>query len=126
MGNTYNKPIFKIGLKNSLSFSHQWFLSANVSWTSKGNSGIYLREPSLQTNINISKWLFNQRMSVSLMANDIFKTDKIKWSIDHGHIVFDYDKYSDSRYIQLTIQYNFNATRSKYKGNGSSDEKQRL
>lgn len=38
----------------------------------------------------------------------------------------DYDKYSDSRYVQLTVQYNFNATKSKYKGGSSSDEKQRL
>lgn len=70
--------------------------------------------------------LFDKRMSVSLMINDIFKTDRIQWSINHNHIVFDYDKNNDSRYAQLTIQYNFNTTKSKYKGGSSSDEKQRL
>ena len=123
---TYDKPIFKIRLNNSLSFPHQWFLTAGVGWQSEGNSGIYLLKSSLQTNVNIAKMLFDKRMSVSLMVNDIFKTDKIQWSIDHSHIVFDYDKISDSRYVQLTIQYNFNATKSKYKGGSSSDEKQRL
>ncbi len=125
-GKTYDKPIFKIRLNNSLSFPHQWFLTASVGWRSDGNSGIYLLKSSLQTNVNIAKMLFDKRMSVSLMVNDIFKTDKIQWSIDHSHIVFDYDKNSDSRYVQLTIQYNFNATKSKYKGGSSSDEKQRL
>lgn len=123
---TYDKPIFKIRLNNSLSFPHQWFLTAGVGWQSEGNSGIYLLKSSLQTNVNIAKMLFDKRMSVSLMVNDIFKTDKIQWSINHSHIVFDYDKNSDSRYVQLTIQYNFNATKSKYKGGSSSDEKQRL
>ena len=65
-------------------------------------------------------------MSISLMVNDIFRTDKIQWCIDHSRIVFNYDKYSDSRYVQLSVQYNFNATKSKYKGGSSSDEKQRL
>lgn len=60
------------------------------------------------------------------MVNDIFRTDKIQWCINHNHIVFDYDKYTDSRYVQLTVRYNFNATKNKYKGGSSSDEKQRL
>ncbi|MCD8202282.1 MAG: carboxypeptidase-like regulatory domain-containing protein [Prevotella sp.] len=46
--------------------------------------------------------------------------------IRYEDIDFDYYKNNDSRYAQLTIQYNFNATRSKYKGDSSSDEKQRL
>ena len=125
-GKTYDKPIFNIRLNNSLTFPHQWFVTVNVGWQSKGNSGIYLLKPSLQTNVNISKSLFNNKMSISLMINDIFKTDKVQWGIDHSNIVFDYDKYTDSRYVQLTIRYNFNAAKSKYKGDSSSDERQRL
>lgn len=81
----------------------------------KGNSGIYLLKPSLQTNVNISKSLFNNKMSISLMINDIFKTDKVQWGIDHSNIVFDYDKYTDSCYVQLTIRYNFNAAKVNIK-----------
>lgn len=125
-GKTYDKPVFKIRLNNSFSFPHQWFLTARVSWQSEGNSGIYLLKPSIQTNINIAKTLFAKRMSISLTANDIFRTDKVQWYVDHRHIVFDYDKDNDSRYVRLTIQYYFNATKSKYKGGSSSDEKQRL
>lgn len=125
-GKTYDKPIFKIRMNNSLSFPHQWFLNINAGWQSEGNAGIYLIKPSLQTNVNVTKTLFDKKMSVSLMINDVFKTDKIQWSIDHSHVVFDYDKYSDSRYVQLNVQYNFNSTRSKFKGNFSSDEKQRM
>lgn len=125
-GKSYEKPIFNIRLNNSLTFPHQWFLTVNAGWQSEGNSGIYLIKPSLKTNINISKTLLDKKMSISLMVNDIFRTDKIQWCIDHSHIVFDYDKYSDSRYVQLSVQYNFNATKSKYKGGSSSDEKQRL
>ena len=125
-GKKYDKPIFKIRLNNSFTFPNQWFLTVNTGWQSEGNSGIYLLKSSLQTNINIAKTLFDKKLSVSLMINDIFKTDKTKWFIDHNHVVFDYDKYSDSRYVQLTVQYNFNATKSKYKGGSSSDEKQRL
>lgn len=125
-GKTYDKPIFKIRLNNSFTFPRQWFLTVNAGWLSEGNSGIYLLKSSIHTNINIAKTMFDKKLSLSLMINDIFKTDKTKWSIDHNHVVFGYDKYSDSRYVQLTLQYNFNATKNKYKGGSSSDEKQRL
>ena len=125
-GKTYDKPVFKIRLNNSFTFPHQWFLTVNAGWQSEGNSGIYLLKSSLKTNINIAKTMFDKKLSVSLMINDIFKTDKTKWFIDHNHVVFGYDKYGDSRYVQLTAQYNFNATKSKYKGGSSSDEKNRL
>lgn len=125
-GKTYDKPVFRIRLTNSFSFPHQWFLNADVGWRSKGNSDIYLIKSSLQTSLNVTKKLFNERMSVSLMANDLFKTEKTRWHINHDHVLFGYDKYNDSRYVQLTVQYNFNATKSKYKGDSSSDEKQRL
>lgn len=125
-GKKYEKPIFKIQLNNSLSFSRQWFLSVNAGWQSGGNSGIYLLKSSLQTSATVTKWLLGKRLSVSLMVNDIFKNEKTRWRINHNCVVFDYDKYSDSRYMRLTVQYNFNTTRSKYKGNSSSDEKERL
>lgn len=125
-GKTYDKPVFRFRLTNSFSFPHQWFLNASVGWRSKGNADIYLLKSSLQTSLNVTKRMFNERMSVSLMANDFFKTERTRWHINHSHVVFDYDKYNDSRYVQLTVQYNFNATKSKYKGDSSSDEKQRL
>ncbi len=125
-GKSYDKPIFNIRLNNSLTFPHKWFVTVNIGWRSEGNSGIYLLKSSLQTNVHISKSLFDNKISISLMVNDIFRTDKIQWCINHNHIVFDYDKYTDSRYVQLTVRYNFNATKSKYKGGSSSDEKQRL
>ena len=39
---------------------------------------------------------------------------------------FDYDKYSDSQYVKLTVRYNFNSTRDKYRGKSSTDEMRRL
>lgn len=125
-GKSYDKPIFNIRLNNSLTFPHQWFVTVNIGWRSEGNSGIYLLKSLLQTNVHISKSLFDNKISISLMVNDIFRTDKIQWCINHNHIVFDYDKYTDSRHVQLTVRHNFNATKSKYKGGSSSDEKQRL
>ena len=125
-GKKYDKPIFNIKLNNMLSFPHDWYLTANIGWQSKGNSEIYLYKSSLQTYVDISKLMFNRNLMVSLTVNDIFKSDKTRWNINHNHIVMNYDKYNDSRYVQLTIRYDFNTTNSKYKGDSSSDEKNRL
>ncbi len=125
-GKTYDKPVFKVRLNNSFSFPHEWFLAVNATWWSEGNSGIYLYKSSLQTNVNISKMLFDKKLTISLMVNDIFKTDKTKWYVDYSNIVADYARYDDTRYVQLTLRYNFNTAKSRYKGDSSSDEKQRL
>lgn len=122
----YDKPMFKIGFNNSFNLPKQWYVRVSADWTSGGNADMYNIKPSFDTNISISKRLFNNNLLIYLSINDLFKTDKTKWNINHGNLIMDYNKYSDTRCIKLTVQYDFNTTKSKYKGEASSDEMQRL
>ena len=101
-------------------------INLDARWQSKGNSGIYLLDSSYRVNMGITKQFFERKLAVSLTVNDMFGSAKTKWHINNNLMKFDYDKYSDSRYVQVTIRYNFNSTSDKYKGRSASDEIRRL
>ena len=125
-GQDYNKPIFKIRWNNTFSLPKEWMVNLDALWQSKGNSGIYLLESYYRVNFGVTKQFLDRKLAVSLSVNDIFGSAKTKWHINNNLMKFDYDKYSDSRYVQLTIRYNFNSTRDKYRGSSSTDEMRRL
>lgn len=122
----FDKPTYSVSLNNSFSFPGEWYFNANVGWDSEGHSGIYLYKSSFNSNIGLSKWMFDDKLALSLRVNDIFKTGNDKWEVDNTNVWFDNDKYQDSRYIRFAIQYTFNSTRNKYEGGSFSDETKRL
>ena len=66
-------------------------------------------------------------MSCTLYANDIFHTtyNDVTTYYDIGKTA--QSVYSYTQCVGLTVSYNFNATRMKYKGTGAgNDEKARL
>lgn len=125
-GRTYDNPLLNIRFNNTFTFPNDWVINLDTRWQSKGNADIYQLGSIWQMNMYVTKQLFNKKLSITLAGNDLFKTKKTKWHINHKNILFDYEKYTDNRYVSLSIQYNFNASCSKYKGESSSDEINRL
>ena len=75
------------------------------------------------------KSFFNGALSFNLTINDIFNTNMEKWKMrTHSvEISKDCNNHSMTRGISLQVTYNFNTTRSKYKGTGAgNEEKSRL
>jgi hypothetical protein len=75
------------------------------------------------------KSFFNGALAFNLTISDIFNTNMEKWKM-RTHSVEnskDCNNHSMTRGISLQVTYNFNTTRSKYKGTGAgNDEKNRL
>ena len=75
------------------------------------------------------KSFFNGALAFNLTINDIFNTNMEKWKMrTHSvEISKDCNNHSSTRGISLQVTYNFNTTRSKYKGTGAgNEEKNRL
>lgn len=121
-----NTPILSWHMRNTFFIPHQWLLHLDANWNSKGDSDLYSYKSYWCLNASISKQMFAGKMLVALDVNDIFRTRKNERLVDCNDIRLNYARYSDSRYIQLTIRYNFNTTSNKYKGGVGSDERQRL
>ena len=81
-------------------------------------------KPSYTLGLNLSKSFKN--IDANLSLNDILNSGRQQWSINYDSIVWSERKTFDSRSIQLSLSYRFNATSRRYKGYTDNDELNRL
>ena len=85
------------------------------------------RGSNFEMDARVMKSFFNGRLSASLYANDIFRTSRSKGTTYYKIGQTTQDVYLYTQSVGITLSYNFNATRSKYKGTGAgNEEKNRL
>ena len=75
----------------------------------------------------LQKTFWQGRLNAVLYANDIFRTNRPKITTYYAIGQTTQDDYNYTQSVGLTLSYNFNVSRSKYKGTGAgNDEKNRL
>ena len=80
-----------------------------------------------QCHFSITKTLLNNHLSMILKANDIFHGMKDGNLLYNQKMTHDQTNIYDTRRISLTMRYNFNLAKNKYKGKGAgNDEVKRL
>lgn len=126
-GRQYNQPYISYTWNNLIEFPNNFLVGINMKGNLDGNDDVLLLKSSFCTDIRINKQFFNKKLSATLLATDIFATDLERWSMLTGTRFFNKWNDSDNRGIYLILSYKFNATRSKYKGQGAAkDEINRL
>ena len=122
-----NKPEFSFDLKNWFVINPTTKAFLQVRYTGSNHWGFMYRGSYFEVNASVQKSFFKDRLSCTLYANDIFRTSTTK-NITYyaiGQTAQDY--YAYEQCVGITLSYNFNASRSKYKGTGAgNDEKSRL
>lgn len=122
-----NRPLGIFRLDNALRLPWDIWLNMDFSARTSGNGDNYYMKPYWQCNLGLYKSFVNDRWDVKLQLNDVFDT----WRQD----IVSYDAMSsisskkiyDTRDLSLTIRYNFNSARSRYKGRGAGNtDKDRL
>ena len=89
--------------------------------------GFRMKREGLLVDFTLRKSFAKDTWVVYLMASDIFKTWRERWTMYGQGAESSKDCYNYTRIISLQVTYNFNAKRSKYKGTGAgNDEKNRL
>lgn len=125
---SFNKPTLGVFFYNVVELPKDWMIILQMQYSTKGDnaSSQMLRDGFDVTGV-VYKWLFNRRMQLSLIANDIFHTSKRGYLTYLGASTGTTWVTSDSRSVWLGVTYTFNATRSKYRGNSSlGDEESRI
>lgn len=125
---SFNKPTFGVFFYNVVELPKDWMIILQMRYSTKGDnaSSRMLRAGFGVTGV-VYKWLFNRRVQLSLVANDIFHTSKSGYFTYYGASTRTSWVTSDSRSVWLGVTYTFNATRSKYRGNSSlGDEESRI
>lgn len=116
-----NRPLGTFRFDNAIHLPWDIWLNVDFSARTSGNGDNYYLKPYWQCNLGLYKFFDNDRWSVKLQLNDVFDT----WRQD----IISYDalssisskKFYDTRDLSITIRYNFNSARSRYKGRGSGN-----
>lgn len=104
-----------------------WDLNVGYGYNSKSIQGSFTISPSHRTNIILNKKLFDKKLQVGLVFNDIFKTDRNTISTDYADQHQYFKDYRDTQYFMLNVKYNFGNQKVKeVKAKEKTEEQQRL
>lgn len=123
----FNKPYVFIDWTNAITLPNEWYIDIDLMARSSGyRQNSYLKASSY-INVGVRKALFDKKFIVGLTANDIFNKNNSRMTTYNGDIKINTNNYQESRNIVVTLQYNLNTSRSKYRGTGAGiNEKKRL
>ena len=122
-----DKPEFSFDLKNWFVINPTMKALVHANYSGSNHWAFMYRGSNFTVNARLQKSFFNERLSCTLYANDIFRTSKSKMTTYYAIGLTDQDVYTYTQCVGLTLSYNFNVSRSKYKGSGAgNDEKNRL
>lgn len=122
-----NRPMPIVQL-NNLFFTRQGYrLSANFKWRGKGDADNITLGQAWNIDLGVQKAI-DKHWTVKFSANDIFNTSRKNKFIIYSNLRrIEMENIKTSRNFELTVNYKFNTTDSKYKGKGTrQEEKDRL
>ena len=117
---SYSQPISQIKFKNNILLSKSFQIETNVNYNTSGNSEIDYMYNIFRMDVFLSKTFFNGQLRVNLQGNDILGTDKYKKRKEINEVSFFVCNDWNSRGVPFSLSYNFNATKSKYKGENAA------
>ena len=121
------RPIFLIQFNNNIKILPT--LTANVSLdiTTKGDmENVSLTRAVCNLNLSLTKTFLNDHLSVKIAGRNLLDAQE-KVELRYGLRNMCQAPHRDSRELQVTVRYKFNAAASKWRGSGAGDdEKARL
>ena len=117
-----NSPMAIIRFNNAVNLPFDSWLNADFSWRSAGDTeNIHLAQ-SWQFDISLYKAFWNDRLSVKLACTDLFSSIRQNVTIYNDVRQMYLHKHLDTRNLELTVRYNFNPAKSKYRGQGAGND----
>ncbi|SFG64649.1 outer membrane beta-barrel family protein [Prevotella sp. KH2C16] len=122
-----NDPSCSIRLNSKFVISKQGFITLNLKYNSESSQDFVKTRADGTVDIAYVQSFCHNKFQLNLYANDLFKTRKSSWVQYGNKTAFSKDCYEYTRSIGMTLTYNFNVSKSRYKGTGAgNEEKNRL
>lgn len=122
-----NKPIGIFRFNNAIHLPWDMWLNVDFSAQSSGNGDNVYIQSRWNCDLGLYKSFASDVWSLKIQLNDVFSTYKHHITIYDALSELSVKKIYDTRDLSLTIRYNFNASRSRYKGRGAANiEKDRF
>lgn len=124
-GGKFNKPLYSASIKNMVVLPKNTFVFFNILYSSLAHDGLNTSHQQFRVDMNVSKALAKNKWNLNLAVTDLFNTysnrkwmqtaDVLNWSVGNNVM----------RKVELTVSYNFNSTRNKFRGTGAGNAEQR-
>ncbi len=120
-------PIFLVQFSNNFQILPTLTANVNFDFTSSGDmENVTLRDPGYNLKIGATKTFLNDRLSIQVTGHNLLNTQE-HYKLRYGLRTMLQNQRRDTREVEFTVRYKFNAAQSKYKGTGAgSSEKERL
>ena len=121
------RPIWIAQFNNNFRLAPTLTASADFSFTSKGDQeNISLTKAGYRLDLSVTKSFLGDHLSVMVKGHNLLNSqDHIR--LNYGARTLWQNSRTDSREVEFTVRYKFNAAQSKYKGTGAgSSEKERF
>ncbi|MBP5315690.1 MAG: outer membrane beta-barrel protein [Muribaculaceae bacterium] len=116
-----SNPIYLVQFNNSFKITPTFTAQANLSFTSKGDKeNMTLTKAVWDAYVSLTKTFFDDRLSLQVAGHNILDSHE-NISIRYGTRSLFQKSNRDSRELEVTVRYKFNATNSKYRGGGAGD-----
>ena len=119
---SFGNPMAIVQFQNAIHLPGDIWANIDMEWNSRGNKDNMRLSSSSYLNAKLYKDFCNNRLSVSLQADDIFNKSTRDVVFYNKDVTYWQNMTSDSRALLLTLQYNFNTSRNRYKGKGAGNE----
>ena len=122
-----NEPEWQINFRNWFTIDKTTKAMLYLHYSTSHDYGFNHYAHEFNVNARVQKTFLDGNLTAALFANDIFRNLRERWTGYYPVTTMGKDAYVYTQYIGASLTYNFNATRSKYKGTGAGNaEKNRL
>lgn len=121
------RPIFLIDFNNNIKILPTLTASANMEIVTKGDQeNLSLTKAAVVLDLSLTKTFFNDRLSIKVGGRNLLDAQE-HIRLRYGQRNLYQESHHDSRELQVTVKYKFNAAGSKWRGSGAGEsEKARL
>ena len=122
-----NHPLLFIRMNNRFLIQSDFTVSVNFSYTSPYASTVSIYKAGGTLDVSVYKSFFKNKLICYFWGRDLLQTQKRRYTMYGINSAFTTRQDMDTRSFSIGIRYNFNTSRSKFKGTGAgNEEKTRL
>ena len=122
-----DKPQFEVNFRNWFTIGKTAKAMLYLHYSTSHDDGFNHYAHEFNVNARVQKTFLDGNLTAAIFANDIFRNLRERWTGYYPVSTMSKDAYVYTQHIGVSLSYNFNATRSKYKGTGAGNaEKNRL
>lgn len=125
--NNLNQPMWYAYSGFDFSLPYGFKANVNIRYFTKGIENVFYFDPVFRMDIGIRKSFIKDKITATILWNDIFKTDNMNTYTTINNRYIGYNYYFDLSAVSLSISYRFSAQKSKYQSRSSiGAESQRI